>query len=174
MNRKIQQYSMPSLIKRASEYVSHFFKKNNGKENIEAISTAAISRNFWKLSNKLFSWWWILRLLPSPILIAHLPSNSFWDKKSLGRKKSTPKWLSFMYHMHVQLVSRACKVTRNQKGIALKVRWSHTPIQENFIYKKQGPSLISLVRATWIFSKAKTLKKIDLSLDFGDNPIYRF
>jgi hypothetical protein len=34
-----------------------------------------------------------------------------------------------------------------------------TPIQENFIYKKQGPSPISLVRATRIFSKAKTLKK---------------
>ena len=36
-------------------------------------------------------------------------------------------------------------------------KW-HTPIQENFIYKKQGPSPISLVRATRIFSKAKTLK----------------
>ena len=35
-----------------------------------------------------------------------------------------------------------------------------TPIQENSIYKKQGPSPISLVRATRIFSKAKTLKKI--------------
>ena len=38
------------------------------------------------------------------------------------------------------------------------VTWG-TPIQENFIYKKQGPSPISLVRATRIFSKAKTLKK---------------
>ena len=34
----------------------------------------------------------------------------------------------------------------------------YTPIQENFIYKKQGPSPISLVRATRILSKAKTLK----------------
>ena len=34
-----------------------------------------------------------------------------------------------------------------------------TPIQESFLYKKQGPSPISLVRATRIFSKAKTLKK---------------
>ena len=51
----------------------------------------------------------------------------------------------------------------------------HTPIQENFIYKKQGPSPIFLVRATKIFSKAKTLKKIfDLSLAIGDNPIYPF
>jgi hypothetical protein len=50
-----------------------------------------------------------------------------------------------------------------------------TPIQENSIYKKQGPSPISLVRATRIFSKAKTLKKIfDLSLAIGDNPIYPF
>ena len=44
---------MPNLIKRASEYVSHFFKKNNGKENIEAMSTAAISRNFWKLKQAI-------------------------------------------------------------------------------------------------------------------------
>jgi hypothetical protein len=51
----------------------------------------------------------------------------------------------------------------------------HTPIQENFIYKKQGPSPISMVRATRIFSKAKTLKKFfDLSLAIGDNPIYPF
>ena len=50
-----------------------------------------------------------------------------------------------------------------------------TPIQENFIYKKQGPSPISLVRDTRIFSKAKTLKKnFDLSLAIGDNPIYPF
>jgi hypothetical protein len=43
------------------------------------------------------------------------------------------------------------------------ISW-YTPIQENSIYKKQGPSPISLVRATRIFSKAKTLKKIfDLS-----------
>jgi hypothetical protein len=50
-----------------------------------------------------------------------------------------------------------------------------TPIQENSIYKKQGPSPISLVRATRIFSKAKTLKKkFDLSLAIGDNPIYPF
>jgi hypothetical protein len=35
----------------------------------------------------------------------------------------------------------------------------NTPIQENSIYKKQGPSPISLFRATRIFSKAKTLKK---------------
>ena len=50
-----------------------------------------------------------------------------------------------------------------------------TPIQENFIYKKQGPSPISLVRAARIFSKAKTLKrKFDLSLAIGDNPIYPF
>ena len=48
----------------------------------------------------------------------------------------------------------------------------NTPIHENFIYKKQGPSPISLLRVNRIFSKAKTLKKIDLSLDFGDNPIY--
>ena len=42
----------------------------------------------------------------------------------------------------------------------------NTPIQENFIYKKQGPSPISLVRATRIFSKAKTLKNFfDLSLE---------
>ena len=39
------------------------------------------------------------------------------------------------------------------------IRKWYTPIQENFIYKKQGPSPISLVRATRIFSKAKTLKK---------------
>ena len=49
-----------------------------------------------------------------------------------------------------------------------------TPIQESFLYKKQGPSPISLVRATRIFSKAKTLKKNDLSLDFGENPIDLF
>ena len=50
-----------------------------------------------------------------------------------------------------------------------------TPIQENFIYKKQGPSPISLVRAARIFSKAKTLKKkFDLSLAIRDNPIYPF
>ena len=50
-----------------------------------------------------------------------------------------------------------------------------TPIQENFIYKKQGPSPISMVRATRIFSKAKTLKKyFDLSLAIRDNPIYPF
>ena len=50
-----------------------------------------------------------------------------------------------------------------------------SPMQENFIYKKQGPSPISLVRATRIFSKAKTLKKkFDLSLAIGDNPIYPF
>ena len=50
-----------------------------------------------------------------------------------------------------------------------------TPIQENFIYKKQGPSPISLVRATRIFSEAKTLKKnFDLSLAIGGNPIYPF
>ena len=50
-----------------------------------------------------------------------------------------------------------------------------TPIQENSIYKKQGPSQISLVRATRIFSNAKTLKKIfDLTLAIGDNPIYPF
>jgi hypothetical protein len=50
-----------------------------------------------------------------------------------------------------------------------------TPIQENFIYKKQGPSPISLVRDARIFSKAKTLKKIfDPSLAIGDNPIYPF
>ena len=34
-----------------------------------------------------------------------------------------------------------------------------TPTQNNFQYKKQGPSPISLVRATRIFSKAKTMKK---------------
>ena len=34
-----------------------------------------------------------------------------------------------------------------------------TPIQNNFQYKKQEPSPISLVRATRIFSKAKTLKR---------------
>ena len=34
-----------------------------------------------------------------------------------------------------------------------------TPIQNNFQYKKQGPSPISLVRATRIFSKAKTIKR---------------
>ena len=51
----------------------------------------------------------------------------------------------------------------------------HTPIQENFIYKKQGPSPISLVRAARIFSNTKTLKKnFDLLLDFGDNSIYPF
>jgi hypothetical protein len=50
-----------------------------------------------------------------------------------------------------------------------------TPIQENFIYKKQGPSPISLVRVTRISSKAKTLKKnFDLSLAIGDIPIYPF
>jgi hypothetical protein len=50
-----------------------------------------------------------------------------------------------------------------------------TPIQENFICKKQGPSQISMVRATRIFSKKKTLKKkFDLSLAIGDNPIYLF
>ena len=50
-----------------------------------------------------------------------------------------------------------------------------TPIQENFIYKKQGPSPISLVRATRIFSKAKTLTNFfDLSLTIGDIPIYPF
>ena len=39
----------------------------------------------------------------------------------------------------------------------------------------QGPSPISLVRATRIFSKAKTLKKnFDLSLAIGDIPIYPF
>ena len=36
---------------------------------------------------------------------------------------------------------------------------SNTPTQNNFQYKKQGPSPISLVRATRIFSKAKTMKK---------------
>ena len=53
---------------------------------------------------------------------------------------------------------------------------AHTPIKENSMYKKQGPSPISLVRATRIFSKAKTLKKnfFDLSLAIGDNPIYPF
>ena len=40
--------------------------------------------------------------------------------------------------------------------------------------KKQGPSPISLVRATRIFFKAKTLKEIYLPLDFGDNLIYSF
>ena len=35
----------------------------------------------------------------------------------------------------------------------------YTPTQNNFQYKKQGPSPISLVRATRIFSKAKTLKR---------------
>jgi hypothetical protein len=55
------------------------------------------------------------------------------------------------------------------------VEMSVTPIQENFIYKKQGPSPISMVRATRIFSKVKTLKKkFDLSLAIGDNPIYPF
>ena len=51
-----------------------------------------------------------------------------------------------------------------------------TPIQNDFQYKKQEPSPISLLRATRKFSKAKTLKinKFDLSLDFGDNPIYPF
>ena len=50
-----------------------------------------------------------------------------------------------------------------------------TPIHENFIYKKQGPSPISLVRANRIFSKAKTLKKnVDLSLAIRDIPIYPF
>ena len=49
-----------------------------------------------------------------------------------------------------------------------------TPIQKNFIYKKQGQSPIPPVRATRIFSKAKTLKKNDLSLAIGDNPIYSF
>ena len=33
---------------------------------------------------------------------------------------------------------------------------------------------LQFLRATRIFSKAKTLKKIDLSLDFKDNPIYPF
>ena len=57
----------------------------------------------------------------------------------------------------------------------LRMGSPHTPIQENFIYKKQGPSPISLVRATRIFSKAKTLKKnFDLSLAIGDIPIYPF
>ena len=52
---------------------------------------------------------------------------------------------------------------------------TNTPTQNDFQYKKQGPSPISLVRATRIFSKAKTLKKkFDLSLDIGDNPIYPF
>ena len=58
---------------------------------------------------------------------------------------------------------------------SLIITKSYTPIQENFIYKKQGPSPISMVRATRIFSKAKTLKKkFDLSLAIGDNPIYPF
>ena len=35
----------------------------------------------------------------------------------------------------------------------------YTPTQNNFQSKKQGPSPISLVRATRIFSKAKTMKK---------------
>ena len=42
----------------------------------------------------------------------------------------------------------------------------NTPFHKNYMYKKQGPSPI---RATRIFSKAETLKKNDLSLDFGDN-----
>ena len=46
-----------------------------------------------------------------------------------------------------------------------------TPTQNKFQYKKQGPSPISLVRATKIFSKTKTLKK---KLIFKDNPIYPF
>ena len=50
-----------------------------------------------------------------------------------------------------------------------------TPIQNNFQYKKQAPSPIYLVRATKIFSKAKTLIFFfDLSLAIGDNPIYPF
>ena len=50
-----------------------------------------------------------------------------------------------------------------------------TPTQNDFQYKKQGPSPISLVKATRIFFKAKTFKKkFDLSLDFGDNQIYPF
>ena len=52
-----------------------------------------------------------------------------------------------------------------------------TPTQNNFQYKKQGPSPISLVRATRIFSKAKTLKKkliCHWPLAIRDNPIYPF
>ena len=50
-----------------------------------------------------------------------------------------------------------------------------TPNQNDFQYKKQGPSPISLVRATRIFSMAKKFKNnFDLSLDIGDNPIYPF
>ena len=49
------------------------------------------------------------------------------------------------------------------------------PIQEHCRYSKQGPSPISLVRATRIFSQAKTMKqKFDLPLDIGDNLIYPF
>ena len=41
-------------------------------------------------------------------------------------------------------------------SLLVRVWWSwSTPIQENFIYKKQGPSPISLVRATRIFLKLK-------------------
>ena len=49
----------------------------------------------------------------------------------------------------------------------------HTYPGKFYIQKTTSP--ISLVRATRIFSKAKTLKKIfDLSLAIGDNPIYPF
>ena len=51
----------------------------------------------------------------------------------------------------------------------------YTLIQNNFQFKKQEPSTISLLLATRIFSKAKTLNFFFyLSLDFWDNPIILF
>jgi hypothetical protein len=49
----------------------------------------------------------------------------------------------------------SCEEQNELKQILLE----YTPTQNDCQYKKQGPSPIFLVRATRIFSKAKTLKK---------------
>jgi hypothetical protein len=64
----------------------------------------------------------------------------------------------------------------NSKILSSENYFIFTPIQEFFIYKKQVPSPISLVRAyTRIFSKAETINFFFyLALAIGYNPIYPF
>ena len=78
-------------------------------------------------------------------------------------------------HLESNLWSPQFSQKMNEKIRLYYYDTSGTPIQENFIYKKQGPSPIFMVKATRIFSKTKILKKkFDLSLAIGDNPIYPF
>jgi hypothetical protein len=77
--------------------------------------------------------------------------------------------------VNVGIVATVSYASLSQKKCDDLQKICFTSIQENSIYKKQGPSPISLVRATKIFSKSKTLKtKFDLSLAIGDNPIHPF